>query len=110
VDNLGLSKKGSHSIQLGLVSSHVTNQAPPSSYEDDSRADDLDEDKANQHIMSKEDAKTVMKTKEFDIFINKTSKIVERALTGSVDVLGAGFFFEDGQNSLEVEEASRAAE
>jgi hypothetical protein len=46
--------------------------------------------------MNKDDAKAIMKTKEFDIFINKTSKIVERALTGSVDILGAGFFFEDG--------------
>lgn len=60
--------------------------------------------------MNKDDAKAIMKTKEFDIFINKTSKIVERALTGSVDILGAGFFFEDGQASHNVEEATKQAE
>lgn len=37
-----------------------------------------------------------MKTKEFENFINKTSKIVERALSTSVDVLGA--FFDDGED------------
>lgn len=37
-----------------------------------------------------------MKTKEFENFINKTSKIVERALTTNIDVLGA--FFDDGQD------------
>ncbi len=34
-----------------------------------------------------------MKTKEFENFINKTSKIVERALNSTVDVLGS--FFDD---------------
>jgi len=45
--------------------------------------------------MSKDDSKQIMRTKEFETFINKTSKIVERALTGSVDVLGASLFLED---------------
>ena len=36
-----------------------------------------------------------MKTKEFESFINKTSKIVKKALINSVDVLVA--FFEDGR-------------
>ena len=43
-----------------------------------------------------------MKTKEFESFINKTSKIVERALSNSVDVLGA--FFDDGR-----EDSAKAA-
>jgi hypothetical protein len=34
-----------------------------------------------------------MKSKEFENFINKTSKIVERALSTNIDVLGA--FFDD---------------
>jgi hypothetical protein len=40
----------------------------------------------------------MMKTKEFENFINKTSKIVERALTTNIDVLGA--FFDDGGDDL----------
>ena len=34
-----------------------------------------------------------MKTKEFENFINKTSKIVERALNTNIDILGS--FFDD---------------
>jgi len=45
--------------------------------------------------LSKEDAKAIQCTKEFERFINKTSKMVERALTGNVDVLGASLFFDD---------------
>jgi hypothetical protein len=36
-----------------------------------------------------------MRTKEFESFIDKTSKIVERALTGSEDILGPAIFFDD---------------
>jgi hypothetical protein len=43
-----------------------------------------------------------MKSKEFEYFINKTSKIVERALGNSTDILGA--FFDDGS-----EESAKAA-
>lgn len=52
----------------------------------------------------------MMKTKEFDTFINKTSKIVERALVSTTDILGPGFFFEDGITGSEAEEGARAAE
>ena len=48
--------------------------------------------------MSKDESKQVMRTKEFESFISKTSKIIERALDGSVDVLGAQLFFEDSSN------------
>lgn len=44
--------------------------------------------------MSKDESKNIVKTKEFENFINKTSKIVERALSTNIDVLGA--FFEEG--------------
>ena len=37
-----------------------------------------------------------MKTKEFENFINKTSKIVERALNTNIDILGS--FFDDGHD------------
>lgn len=43
--------------------------------------------------MSKEEAKAVMKSKDFELFIDKASKIIERALETNVDVMGA--FFED---------------
>ena len=36
-----------------------------------------------------------MRTKEFETFIDKTSKIVERALTGTEDILGPSIFFTD---------------
>lgn len=37
-----------------------------------------------------------MKSKEFENFLNKTSKIVERALTTNIDILGA--FFDDSED------------
>ncbi len=61
-------------------------------------------------IMSKDDSKQIMRTKEFETFINKTSKIVERALTGSVDVLGASLFLEDFSSLGEGEDGQKAAE
>ena len=45
--------------------------------------------------MSKDDSKALMRTKEFESFIDKTSKIVERALTGSEDILGPAILFDD---------------
>lgn len=46
-------------------------------------------------IMSKEDSKTQMKTKEFDDFFSKTSRILERALDNDFDVMGDFFADED---------------
>lgn len=62
------------------------------------------------HIMNKEDSKQIMRTKEFETFINKTSKIVERALTGSADVLGASLFLENFSSLGEGEDGQKAAE
>ena len=39
-----------------------------------------------------------MKTKEFENFINKTSKIVERALNTNIDILGS--FFDDNSDDV----------
>ncbi len=44
-------------------------------------------------IMSKDEAKVIMKQKEFENFINKTSKIMERALNSEFDIMGT--FFEE---------------
>lgn len=54
----------------------------------------LEESKEEIKLLTKDESKNVMKTKEFENFINKTSKIIERALTTNIDVLGA--FFDDG--------------
>ena len=43
--------------------------------------------------MNKDDAKHVMKSKDFENFMNKTSKIMERALNSEYDIMGA--FFEE---------------
>ena len=54
-----------------------------------------------------------MRTKEFEQFIDKTSKIVERALTGSEDILGPSIFMEDlgdedeGERAMEKANASK---
>lgn len=45
-------------------------------------------------ILNKDDSKALMRTKEFEVFIDKTSKIVERALTGSEDILGPSIFLD----------------
>lgn len=57
-------------------------------------------------IMSKEDSKVIVRTKEFESFIDKTSKMVERALTGSEDILGPSLFLERLGDTLEGEEPS----
>jgi hypothetical protein len=56
-------------------------------------------------VLSKDDAKGVMRTKDFETFIDKTSKIVERALTGGEDILGPAIFYDD----FDDEEESGAA-
>lgn len=50
-------------------------------------------------IMSKEDSKVQMKSKEFDDFFSKTSRILERALDNDFDVIGD--FFADEDEDLE---------
>ncbi len=47
-----------------------------------------DEKKEEFKVLGKDESKAMMRTKEFESFIDKTSKIVERALTGSEDILG----------------------
>lgn len=50
-------------------------------------------------VLSKEESKTLVKTKEFEAFINKTSKIVERALnTGGYGDAVSMFFDDDGED------------
>ena len=57
-------------------------------------------------IMSKEDSKVIVRTKEFESFMDKTSKMVERALTGSEDILGPSLFLEGLSEELDGEESS----
>jgi hypothetical protein len=45
--------------------------------------------------MSKEDSKVQMKSKEFDDFFSRTSRILERALDNDFDVMGDFFVDED---------------
>jgi hypothetical protein len=56
--------------------------------------------------MSKEDSKVIVRTKEFESFMDKTSKMVERALTGSEDILGPSLFLEGLSEELDGEESS----
>ena len=57
-------------------------------------------------IMSKEDSKKIVRTKDFENFIDKTSKMVERALTGSEDILGPSLFLEGLSDELDGEETN----
>jgi hypothetical protein len=41
--------------------------------------------------LNKDEAKVVMKQKDFENFINKTSRIIERALNTEIDVVGSFF-------------------
>lgn len=66
----------------------------------------VEEDKAECLIMSKEDSKVIVRTKEFESFMDKTSKMVERALTGSEDILGPSLFLEGLSEALDGEESS----
>lgn len=66
----------------------------------------IEEDKAECLIMSKEDSKVIVRTKEFESFMDKTSKMVERALTGAEDILGPALFLEGLSEELDGEESS----
>lgn len=50
-------------------------------------------------LLSKEDAKVVMKQKDFENFINKTSRIMERALNQDFDITGAFFETDDSDQT-----------
>jgi hypothetical protein len=105
VDNLAsvtMDRSIKHSA--GLVSS-TTHQAAPSEADADfdRNVDEIDTNgdhhAKSKHatdfkVLSKDDAKAVMTTKEFEQFMNKTSKMVERALDGAYDVIGPSSFFE----------------
>lgn len=60
----------------------------------------VEEDKAECLIMSKEDSKVIVRTKEFESFMDKTSKMIERALTGSEDILGPSLFWKVSMKPL----------
>lgn len=62
----------------------------------DHKDEEEKDDNKDDLLMSKEEAKMLMKTKDFEQFINKTSKIIERALETSVDVMGA--YFDDDKD------------
>jgi hypothetical protein len=62
----------------------------------DGAADGKQTNGADIQVLNKEESKQIMKTKEFENFINKTSKIVERALNTNIDILGS--FFDDNSD------------
>lgn len=78
---------------MGLVSTD-NNIAPPGSHigEKDNE-EKVNKNDAELQILNKDEAKAVMKHKDFENFINKTSKIMERALNSEFDIMGT--FFEE---------------
>ena len=74
---------------MGLVETKTGVAAPASVIDGEAKKDK--EDKLV--VLNKDEAKVVMKSKDFENFISKTSKIVERALNTTIDVVGA--FFDD---------------
>ena len=85
--------KQGHHISQGIVTGIVTPSADQFPPNQDNQKED--EKKEEFKILSKDDSKAIMRTKEFETFIDKTSKILERALTGSEDILGPSIFFDD---------------
>lgn len=87
---------GKKSVRGSFIGgSFVAEEAPP--------VPETEEEKAKREkkelmesfkLMSKEDSKIEMKTKQFEEFLNKTGRIVERALDQEFDVMG-DFFEED---------------
>ena len=73
---------------------------------DDADKKNNEEDKAEMVIMSKEDSKAIIRTKDFENFMDKTSKMVERALTGGDDILGPSLFLEGLSDELDGEESN----
>lgn len=71
----------------------------PAHEEQDLLERDEGEDAAQRHpefkLLTKDESKAIMLTKEFEQFMSKTSKMVERALDGGEDVIGPSHFFEE---------------
>lgn len=51
--------------------------------------------------MTKEESKTIVQTRDFEQFINKTSKIIERALNNAGDVVGS--FFDGNEDDIKAQ-------
>lgn len=87
-------------VQVGLITAGAGGGVAPSVNDNSNHGspskDDGNELKQELKVLSKEESKNLMKTKEFENFINKTSKIVERALNTNIDILGS--FFDDGHD------------
>ena len=90
-------KKTGASIRGSFIGEEFAPQAPET--EQQKVAREKKELKEEFQIMSKEDSKVQMKTKEFDEFFTRTSRILERALDNDFDVVGD--FFADDDEDLE---------
>ena len=56
----------------------------------------------NFKVMSKDEFQSQMKKRDFIDFLNKTSRIVERALDNEFDVVGDFFKDDDEENQLKM--------
>ena len=91
-------KTGAKSVRGSFINgSFVADEAPP--------VPETEEEKAKREkkelmesfkLMSKEDSKAEMKTKPFEDFMSRASRIVERALDQEFDVVGD--FFEESDD------------
>lgn len=80
----------------GILSANQAAPVPPAedhNHDEESKTEDKQEAKIT--VLSKEESKTLIKTKEFEAFINKTSKIVERALNTGIYGDAVSMFFDD---------------
>ena len=95
-------KSGTNSIRGSFIGGSVIGEefAPQAPETEQQRAErEKKELMESFKIMSKEDSKVQMKSKEFDDFFSKTSRILERALDNDFDVMGD--FFADEDEDLE---------
>jgi hypothetical protein len=94
-------KSGGNSIRGSFIGGSVIGEdaAPQVETEQQKAEREKKELKESFRVMSKDESKAQVKTKEFDEFFTKTSRIIERALDNDFDVMGD--FFKDEDEDLE---------
>ena len=93
--------KGRKSARGSFIGgSFVADEAPPVPETEEERSKrEKKELMESFKLMSKEDSKAEMKTKNFEEFLTKASRIVERALDQEFDVVGDFFEESDEENA-----------
>ena len=97
----GVKRKSQRGIRGSFIGDNLAETAPAPETEEQKAEREKKEVKDNFKVLSKEDSKLEMKKKDFDDFLVRTGRIVERALDTDFDIIG-DFFTEDDEDQANI--------